>query len=129
MIGVSLIVFSVETPLMYLLFPPLIWAALRFWQPGAVAVSLILSGVAVAFTQADMGPFSGQPPDERLLLAQTFVGVAGVTALVLAAVITERKRVEDIVEYIADTLQESLLPARLPDVPGVQAAVDLRPVS
>jgi integral membrane sensor domain MASE1/anti-sigma regulatory factor (Ser/Thr protein kinase) len=129
LVGVSLLVFSTDTPLMYLLFPPLIWAALRFWQPGAAGTALIVSAVAVAFTEADKGPFAGQSPDERLLLAQTFVGVAGVTALLLAAVITERRRVEDIVEYIADTLQESLLPARLPEVPGVQAAVDFRPAS
>jgi serine phosphatase RsbU (regulator of sigma subunit)/anti-sigma regulatory factor (Ser/Thr protein kinase) len=127
--GVGLVVFSTDTPLMYLLFPPLIWAALRFWQPGAAGTAVIVSAVAVAFTEADKGPFAGQSPDERLLLAQTFVGVAGVTALLLAAVITERRRVEDIVEYIADTLQESLLPARLPEVPGVQAAVDFRPAS
>ena len=108
--GVSLVVFSTDAPLAYLIFPPLIWAALRFWQPGAVATTLIVSGVAVAFANADVGPFSGDSPDVRLVLAQTFVAVAGITALLLAAVITERQRVEDIVEYIADTLQESLLP-------------------
>jgi integral membrane sensor domain MASE1/anti-sigma regulatory factor (Ser/Thr protein kinase) len=126
--ALAMLVFSSSTPLMFLIFPPLIWAALRFWQPGAVATSLIVAGVAIAFTEANEGPFGGNPPDERLLLAQLFVSVAGVTTLVLAAVITERRRVEDIVEYIADTLQESLLPAQLPDIPGVQAAVDFRPV-
>jgi anti-sigma regulatory factor (Ser/Thr protein kinase) len=34
-----------------------------------------------------------------------------------------------VVEYIADTLQESLLPVQLPEIPGVQAAVDFRPAS
>jgi serine phosphatase RsbU (regulator of sigma subunit)/anti-sigma regulatory factor (Ser/Thr protein kinase) len=129
LVGLSVFVFSRDTALTYLLFPPLIWAALRFWQPGAAATALIFSAVAVLYTEAAKGPYAGNSPDERLLLAQTFVAVAGVTALVLAAVITERRRVEDIVEYIADTLQESLLPARLPEVPGVQAAVDFRPAS
>jgi serine phosphatase RsbU (regulator of sigma subunit)/anti-sigma regulatory factor (Ser/Thr protein kinase) len=126
-VGIALLVFSTRTPLIYLIFPPLIWAALRFWQPGAVATSLIAAGVAIAFTEGDTGPFAGHPPDDRLLLAQTFVGVAGITTLVLAAVITERRQSEDLVEYIADTLQESLLPSRLPEIPGVQAAVDFRP--
>ena len=125
----SLVVFASDTPLTFLIFPPLIWAALRFWQPGATGSSLIVSGVAVAFTQADEGPFMGYSPDDRLLLAQTFVGVAGIASLTLAAVITERRRVEDVVEYIADTLQESLLPVQLPEIPGVQAAVDFRPAS
>jgi serine phosphatase RsbU (regulator of sigma subunit)/anti-sigma regulatory factor (Ser/Thr protein kinase) len=127
LVAVSLLVFSTSTTLIYLIFPPLIWAALRFWQPGAAATSLIVAGVAVPFAENDTGPFAGHLPDERLLLAQTFVGVAGITALVLAAVITERRRVEDTVEYIADTLQESLLPTQLPEIPGVQAAAEFRP--
>jgi integral membrane sensor domain MASE1/anti-sigma regulatory factor (Ser/Thr protein kinase) len=127
LVAVSLLVFSTSTTLIYLIFPPLIWAALRFWQPGAAATSLIVAGVAIPFAEGDTGPFAGHPPDERLLLAQTFVGVAGITALVLAAVITERRRVEDTVEYIADTLQESLLPTHLPEIPGIQAAAEFRP--
>jgi serine phosphatase RsbU (regulator of sigma subunit)/anti-sigma regulatory factor (Ser/Thr protein kinase) len=127
LVAVSLLVFSSGTPLNYLIFPPLTWAALRFWQPGAVATSLIVAGVAIPFAEGDAGPFAGLAPDERLLLAQTFVGVAGITALVLAAVTTERRRVEDTVEYIADTLQESLLPAHLPEIPGLQVAADFRP--
>ena len=126
-LGVAGFVFSQETSLTYLIFPPLIWAALRFWQPGATGASLLVAAVAVPFTADDVGPFAGQSPDERLLLAQTFVGAAGLTALVLAAVITERRRVEDTVEYIAGTLQESLLPSHLPDIPGIETAVDFRP--
>jgi serine phosphatase RsbU (regulator of sigma subunit)/anti-sigma regulatory factor (Ser/Thr protein kinase) len=125
--GVAFLVFSTDTSLTYLLFPPLIWATLRFWQPGAAAASLIVAGVAIPFTQANMGPFSGNPPDDRLLLAQTFIGVCSLSVLVLAAVITERQRVEETVEYIAGTLQESLLPSRLPEVPGIETAVDFRP--
>jgi integral membrane sensor domain MASE1/anti-sigma regulatory factor (Ser/Thr protein kinase) len=127
LIAISVLVFSTSTPLTYLIFPPLIWAALRFWQPGAAATTLLVAGVAIPFTENDLGPFAGLPPDDQLLLAQTFVGVAGISALVLTAVITERKRIEDTVEYIADTLQESLLPSHLPVIPGVDAAVEFRP--
>jgi integral membrane sensor domain MASE1/anti-sigma regulatory factor (Ser/Thr protein kinase) len=127
LVGISLLVFSTSTPLIYLIFPPLIWVALRFWQPGSAATSLIIAGIAIPFAENDAGPFAGNPPDERLLLAQTFVSVAGITALVLAAVITERRRVEDTVEYIADTLQESLLPTHLPEIPGIEAAAEFRP--
>ena len=116
-----------DTPLIYLLFPPLVWAALRFWQPGAVVTSLIVAGVAIALTESDRGPFAGYAPDDRLLLAQRLRGRRRRDVLVLAAVITERRRAEETVEHIAGTLQESLLPSRLPEIPGIETAVDFRP--
>jgi serine phosphatase RsbU (regulator of sigma subunit)/integral membrane sensor domain MASE1/anti-sigma regulatory factor (Ser/Thr protein kinase) len=125
--GLTALVFTHEVGLTYLLFPPLIFAALRLWQPGAAGAALIMAAIAIPLTEHNRGPFAGNSPDERLLLAQTFVGVACLTGLVLAAVITERKRAEDTVEHIAETLQESLLPSRLPDIPGIEATVDFRP--
>jgi integral membrane sensor domain MASE1 len=125
--AITAVVFSRSDDLPYLIFPPLIWAALRFWQPGAVAGSLLVASIAIPLTENDIGPFAGNGPDERLLLAQTFVGVAGVTALVLAAVTTERRRVEDADRYIAETLQRGLLPPRLPAIPGIDAAAEFRP--
>jgi integral membrane sensor domain MASE1/serine phosphatase RsbU (regulator of sigma subunit) len=126
-LALSYLVFSQEQDLAWLIFPALAWAALRFWQPGAAAASLLIAAVAVPLTEADMGPFAGTPPDERLLLAQTFIGVAGVSALLLAAVTTERRRAEEAVERIAGTLQESLLPSRLPSIPGLEVSADFRP--
>jgi integral membrane sensor domain MASE1 len=116
-----------RTAFPYQIFPLLIWAALRFWQLGAIVASLVLASVAIPLSEADLGPFAGDSPDERLLLTQLFVGIAGITALVLAAVITERRRAEDAVVRIADTLQESLLPSGLPEIPGVEMAIDFRP--
>jgi integral membrane sensor domain MASE1/serine phosphatase RsbU (regulator of sigma subunit) len=124
--GVSALAFTSTTVFTYLLFPPLVWAALRFWQPGAVGATLLLASVAIPLTEHDLGPFAGHPPDDRLLLAQTYIGVAGLTALVLAAVITERRRAEEAAERIAATLQESLLPTHLPAIPGIETAVDFR---
>ncbi|MEA2160693.1 MAG: hypothetical protein QOD66_3073, partial [Solirubrobacteraceae bacterium] len=66
-------------------------------------------------------------PDDRLLLAQTFVAVAGMTALVLAAVISERRRAEEATGEIAATLQESLLPRALPQLPQMDSAAYFRP--
>jgi integral membrane sensor domain MASE1 len=127
-IGLSVFVFSQDTNLAYLVFPLLVWAALRFWQPGAAAASLAVATVAVFYTANEQGPFVRSNPDDSLLLAQTYFGVTGVTVLLLAAVITERRRAEETVEQIAGALQESLLPSRLPDVPGVDLAARFRPV-
>jgi two-component system, NarL family, sensor histidine kinase FusK len=126
--GVSVLVFSHPTNVVYSLFPLLIWAALRFWQPGAAVASLLVGTVAVAFTAHGKGPFAMSGPNDRLLLAQTFVAVAGVTALVLAAVTSERRRAEEAERDIAETLQRSLLPDAAPSVAGWEIATlsDLR---
>jgi integral membrane sensor domain MASE1 len=87
--GGSALVFSQSTN-----FPLLSWAALRLWQPGAAAGGVLVAAVAVSFTANGKGPFAMSGPDERLLLAQTFVGVASVSALVLAALTRERRRAE-----------------------------------
>jgi serine phosphatase RsbU (regulator of sigma subunit) len=125
--GVAGVAFSAGAGLAYLIFPPLIWASLRFWQPGAVAATLLVAAVAVPLAEQDVGPFSGHSPDERLLLAQTFVATVAISALLLAAITTERRRSEHDVEHIADTLQQSLLPARVPRIPGLETAIEFRP--
>jgi integral membrane sensor domain MASE1 len=118
----SSLVFSHSTNLAYLLFPLLSWAALRFWQPGAAAGGLLIAAVAVLFTANGQGPFATSAPDERLLLAQTFVGVASVSALVLAAVTRERWRADQAAREISATLQASLIPRRLPTVSNIDHA-------
>jgi integral membrane sensor domain MASE1 len=127
-VGLSIVVFRQDTNLAYLLFPLLVWATLRFWQPGAAAASLAVATIAVYYTANDDGPFVRSSPDDSLLLAQTFFGVTGVTVLLLAAVITERRRAEEAIEQIAGALQDSLLPSRLPEIPGIELAARFRPV-
>jgi anti-anti-sigma factor len=122
LLGVSVLVFSQSTNVVYVVFPLLIWAALRFWQPGAAVGSLAVAAVAVAFTANGKGPFAMSGPDERLLLAQTFVAVVGVAALVLAVLTRERARAEEAERDIAETLQRGLLPDAAPSVPGWEIA-------
>jgi integral membrane sensor domain MASE1 len=127
-VGLSVFVFRQETNLAYLIFPLLVWATLRFWQPGAAAASLAVATIAVYYTANGDGPFVRSNPDDSLLLAQTYFGVTGFTVLLLAAVITERRRAEETVEQIAGALQESLLPSRLPEIPDIDLAARFRPV-
>jgi serine phosphatase RsbU (regulator of sigma subunit) len=126
-VALSALVFSRETNLAYVVFPLLIWAALRFWQPGATATSLIIAAIAVTFTSDGSGPFIAGNPDDSLLLAQTFVGVSGVTAMLLAAATTQRRLADDQLVHVARTLQDSLLPPALPVIPGVESAARFRP--
>jgi PAS domain S-box-containing protein len=105
LVALSLLVFSTDAPYTYLLFPPLIWAALRFRQLGATLASLILATIAVVFTEHDMGPFARSSPDDSLLLSQTFMGVAGITALLLAAITSERREAERELQRAHDKLE------------------------
>jgi PAS domain S-box-containing protein len=106
LVGLSLLIFSQDAPYTYLIFPPLIWAALRFRQLGATSSSVIVATVAVLFTENDVGPFARGSPDNSLLLSQTFMGVAGATALLLAAITSERRQAEAGLRRAHDSLEE-----------------------
>jgi integral membrane sensor domain MASE1 len=126
-VGVSWLVFTQTTPLAYLLFPIFVWSALRFWQPGAACTSLIIAAVAITLTENGQGPFAMSGPDDRLLLAQTFVAVASTTAMLLAVVTRQRREAEETLGRIASTLQEGLLQPRLPQLPQLEVATYFRP--
>jgi integral membrane sensor domain MASE1 len=126
--GVVALVFTREEPLTFLLVPVAIVVAFRFHQAGAVTLGLLTAAIAVPLTEEMRGPFADYPPDDRLLLAQAFVGVVVLSTLVLAVVIDERRRAEASVRAVATALQESLLPSALPAIPGMDTAVYFRPV-
>lgn len=74
----------------FLIFPALYWASLRFTQQGAASAIFLLSLVAVGGTLHDLGPFANPTLPHGLGRAQVFIAVSAVTALVLAAAISER---------------------------------------
>ena len=91
-------------PLEYLPLPfvVVIWAALQFGQRGAVLGTLLVSGIAIWGTSLGKGPFITEASDlsRAMLLLQSFVSLEAVTALVLAATVTERAVVvKDITEH------------------------------
>lgn len=97
-VGVGLLVFLGELhpdqrvyPLSYLVFPPLIWASLRFGPRGALLATLTFSVIAVVGTMRGLSPFSAGGPGEDLIFLQSFMGVSAVTSLLLAAMMAERR--------------------------------------
>jgi PAS domain S-box-containing protein len=88
---------SILVPLPYLTFPFLFWAALRFGPQGASAASLGLALVAVWTTAQGVGPFAmaGASVGEHVLSAQAFLSVSILTALVLAAALSEHQQTEE----------------------------------
>lgn len=90
--ALSLVAFSTEEPIRYMVFPTLIWAAFRFGPPGATLSIAITAGVAIGVTANEVGPFAKQPIDHRTLSTQLYVWVAALTTLFLSAVVSERER-------------------------------------
>ena len=82
--------FKTPSSYVYAVFPVAIWAALRFGPRGAATATLLVSGLAVGYTLRGLGPFVASTPTHNLALLQTFMALLAVTALVLAAVMTER---------------------------------------
>jgi integral membrane sensor domain MASE1/anti-sigma regulatory factor (Ser/Thr protein kinase) len=122
LVGVELVVFSNDVRAAYLAFPIVVWAALRFLQPGATVAAFLLAVIAVTFTVNDSGPFIRPSEDDSLLLAQSFSAVVGLTGLILATVSFQRMRAERRAQRLARELQAELLPPQLPEIPQFDAA-------
>jgi PAS domain S-box-containing protein len=74
----------------YVVFPALIWAALRFGPRGAASAVLLASSLTVLNTAHNAGPFVRESITDSLLSTQLFMATAALTSLVLAAVTAER---------------------------------------
>lgn len=81
-------------PLPFLCIPPLIWAAFRFGQREVATGVAILSAVAVWATVGGSGPFVMRSENESLLLLQAFMVTIAALTLPVAALIWERKTIE-----------------------------------
>jgi signal transduction histidine kinase len=90
--ALGVIALSTDEPVTYMVFPALIWAALRFGAPGATLAIAVAAGVAIGLTANDLGPFYKQPIDHRTLSTQAYIAVAALTTLFLSAVVSERER-------------------------------------
>ena len=79
----------------YLVFPGLIWAALRFGLPGAASMALLTTAIAIWGTARGFGPFARPELHQSLVGLQTFMAIVAATFLMLAASIAERRRAEE----------------------------------
>jgi PAS domain S-box-containing protein len=77
--------------LAYLMLPLMVWAAFRFGQPGASALSAFMLGAAVWHTSHGEGPFAAATGAGGLLLLQAFIATVAVTGLALGAAMEERR--------------------------------------
>ena len=122
LLGIGVLVFTRDVPAAYLTFPIIVWAGLRFLQPGASVAAVVLAAVAVTFTANESGPFVRSSQDDSLLLAQSFSAIVGLTGLILATITSQRRSAERRAQHLAHDLQAELLPPQLPEIPQFEAA-------
>ncbi|MBB5781262.1 MASE1 domain-containing protein [Nonomuraea jabiensis] len=92
--------------LLFLVFPFLIWSALRFQLLGAAACALIASTVAIVSAAHHFGPFAQHDLLLNMVALQAFNGSAALTALLLAAIIAERDKAHRNIKDVCARLNE-----------------------
>ncbi|GAA2245465.1 MULTISPECIES: MASE1 domain-containing protein [Kitasatospora] len=89
--GVTLLVTNTTLDLLFLVFPLLIWAVLRFQLAGAAPCVLLVSVLTVVAATDHNGPFTHRSLLGTMITLQALNGSAALTGLLLSAVIAERK--------------------------------------
>ncbi|MER5779354.1 MASE1 domain-containing protein [Streptomyces sp. NPDC002039] len=107
----TLLVTRSSLSLLFLVFPLLIWAAVRFRLPGAAPCSLLISVLAIAAATDRAGPFEDHSLFEVMANLMALNGSAALTALLLSALVTEQRNVRRKIEQACVELAE--LVARL----------------
>jgi signal transduction histidine kinase len=79
-------------PVLYLIFPAVIWAAFRFGPPGVAVAVAINAGLTIGITAHSAGVFFSQPINERTASTQLYILVVALTGLFLSAAVSERER-------------------------------------
>jgi PAS domain S-box-containing protein len=93
--------------LAFVVFPFVMWAAIRFRVAGAAVTSLLVATVAVWGTAHGFGPFVSHTQLHNAMLLQIFIAVISLTGLMLAALINERERIGEAFESEKQLLSES----------------------
>jgi signal transduction histidine kinase len=89
---IALAVVPPQRDVPYIVFPVLLWAALRFGPRGAATAILIVCSITVWNTAHSEGPFVRESLTDSLFATQLFIAISALTSLLLAAVTAERTR-------------------------------------
>ncbi len=101
LVTVSILIFKPSGeyvhPLLYVVFPFLIWAVMRFGMWGAFSGSMIIVSIAVWHTIHGHGPMTthGEKATEYIFWLQAYLGVMMLTALILVTNTTRRNQEEE----------------------------------
>ncbi len=97
----------------HVIFPLLMWATLRFRQPGAVVGSFVVAAIAVAGGVAGTSPITDASTTEVVQILEGLLASVTISMLILGAVLTERVTVENRLERARARLAEAQEVARI----------------
>ena len=98
-----------------IIFPFVVWSALRFGQHGTTIVTLLAAAILMVGTIHGAGLFGGHSLNVNLMQLQVFMAVVGVTGLSLGTAVSERgeaeqrlqeskERIELIIDHAMDAI-------------------------
>ncbi|MFC5171082.1 MASE1 domain-containing protein [Streptomyces mutomycini] len=90
--------------MIYVIFPVLVWAALRFQLAGSAPCALFISVMAIVAGTDAVGPFAGHSVLEVMLNLSVLNGCVALTALLLAAIVTEHNNIRHETELACEEL-------------------------
>ncbi|WP_328765121.1 MULTISPECIES: MASE1 domain-containing protein [unclassified Streptomyces] len=106
--------------LLFLVFPLLIWSAVRFQLAGSAPCVLVLSVVVIWAATKGAGPFAGHTLFEIMVNVQALNGSAALIALILSALVTEQINIREEIERVCEDLAE-VVDRLAPRRPGDEA--------
>ncbi|MFF1420666.1 MASE1 domain-containing protein [Streptomyces sp. NPDC058280] len=92
--------------LLFLVFPLIIWAALRFQLAGSAPCALFASVLTILAATDGVGPFAHHTLIEVVVTLQLFNGSVALTALLLAAIVTEKRNIRLKIDQVCSDLAE-----------------------
>ncbi|MFJ8861621.1 MASE1 domain-containing protein [Streptomyces sp. NPDC102451] len=118
-VAVTATTLATRSPLsmIYLLFPVLVWAALRFQLAGSAPCALLMSVMAIVAGTEGVGPFADHSVLEVMLNLCVLNGCVALTALLLAAIVTEHNNIRHETEVACEELA-ALVEELAPGPPG-----------
>lgn len=94
-----------QGPIAYIVFLPLLWAALRFGPVGTTTATFVLAAMAIWGTATGHGPFVRGTLSDSLFFLQLFIAVIAGTKLVVASVVAERGRAAEELRIFIQALE------------------------
>jgi len=98
----------------YVVFPFVIWAALRFGPLGTATAAIVSNAIAVWGTHLGRGPFAGAGPEQGFVLLQIFMAVVVTTGLLLGAITAQyrqaQQRKDEFLAMLGHELRNPLAP-------------------